>query len=262
MYMATQANVISWLEGGWKESPYAVSYIQGLGIDTDHLYGFQCKDLANAFADWLGHPLTPGDAYTAWTEPQDSFWEKVPYISGSVPQVGDMPVWRPEAYNGLAGHIDIVYKVNGSSSFISLAQNWLNASLIYGSPPRFVTHAYNLPLYGYLRPKLMEENMQAGLDVVRILAFSILGYDGEGLKLDNTRRPNALTGEADAELQRFVGQNIHDLIIQFYNEPAADNYRNKEIPAIYALARQVGNDTTTNPKLQALADAAVAYVKG
>lgn len=146
----TQSDALNWINGGWSQSPYAQQRSYGLGIDQDGFYGFQCKDFVNAYAIWLGHPFTAGNARTLWEQPQDPWW-----IKTSDPHPGDVAVFKPNAGNGQAGHTSLVKSV-GNGVFTSEDQNWINSNPDHGSPPSEVQH--NLSgIYGFLRPQLGDE---------------------------------------------------------------------------------------------------------
>ena len=154
--MATLTQINAWIDGGWKKNKYARWLGGRFGIDTDGWYGFQCKDLVNAYAMWLGHPFTAGNAESLARVKQDSWWTVIPPTS--TPKAGDVFVmWW--SYGGIQyGHTGIVRNVY-STTFRNLAQNWVGSSLNYGSPPAWVTNSRNpnKVQYGircYLRPRL------------------------------------------------------------------------------------------------------------
>lgn len=124
----------------------------GKSFDGDGVYGAQCKDYANAYAEWHGHPLRPSNAAETWDIEQDPFWIKVPYKKGIVPQTGDIVIWAPWKENQY-GHIAVVLTAS-KNDFQSVDQNWIDSNLETGSPAAIVTHNYISPaLLGYLRPQ-------------------------------------------------------------------------------------------------------------
>lgn len=166
--MATLTQIKTWLDGGWKNDRHAKWrwFWYGLrkGIDTDGWYGFQCKDLVNAYSIWLGRPFTAGNAEALWRVAQNPWWTRV--SAKSTPKIGDVGVmwWgQYEIRNGKKvwveyGHTFIV-RTNWSTTLKSLDQNWNNSNLNSGSPPSFITHTKNpnrvqYGIRGYLRPKL------------------------------------------------------------------------------------------------------------
>ena len=123
----------------------------GTEFDGDGVYGPQCVDFANAYATWLGHPLEPSDAADIWSIKQDSFWVKVPYKSGTRPQLGDLVVWGPWEDNP-DGHVSVAFESH-DDHFISVDQNINNQDGNNGA--KKVKHEYSNPdIYGYLRPSL------------------------------------------------------------------------------------------------------------
>lgn len=148
----TTNDVLNWVNGGWKNSPYARQRTYGYGIDVDGLFGFQCKDLANAYGAFLGHPFTAGNANALWDWPQDPFYQKIP--NTQLPRPGDVFVSDYFGPDGVRyDHTGIVVDNISPTGFRSLDQNWFNSNLDYGSPPAFVNHGYS-KIRGYLRPQL------------------------------------------------------------------------------------------------------------
>lgn len=125
----------------------------GKRFDGDGQFGAQCKDFANAYAQWLGHPLQPGDAAQVWHDTQDPYWQKIPHTQSFVPQLGDIVVWDARKASPY-GHVAVVLEAN-AESFTSVDQNWHNSNLETGSPAALITHTYLAPdVLGYLRPSL------------------------------------------------------------------------------------------------------------
>ena len=154
--MATLTQIKAWIDGGWKKSPFAKWRWFKYGIDTDGWYGFQCKDLVNAYSIWLGRPFTAGNAEALWRVPQNPWWTRV--SAKSTPKPGDVFVMYYSAGGVQYGHTGIVRNVY-SNTFRSLDQNWFNSTLTNGSPPAWVIHSRNSAavqygIRGYLRPKM------------------------------------------------------------------------------------------------------------
>lgn len=123
----------------------------GNRYDTDGMYGAQCKDYANAYSNFHGHPLQPSNAYPTWTLAQDPFWQKLANTPTFLPQVGDIVVWGAWTGNPY-GHIGVVLDAN-LNTFRSVDQNWFNANSTTGSPAAIVSHNYTNPrVVGFLRP--------------------------------------------------------------------------------------------------------------
>lgn len=158
--MATLTQIANWLDSGWKNDRHAKWrwFWYGLrkGIDTDGWYGFQCKDLVNAYSIWLGRPFTAGNAEALWRVAQNPWWTKIP--ATSAPKTGDVFVMWYSAGGVQYGHTGIVRSAY-STTFKSLDQNWVNSNLNSGSPPALVSHPRNSAkvqygIRGYLRPKM------------------------------------------------------------------------------------------------------------
>ena len=138
--MATQAQAKQWILAS-----------VGKRYDTDGYYGAQCKDYANAYSSFHGHPLKASNANATWTIAQDPFWQKLANTPTFLPQVGDIVVWGAWTGNPY-GHIGVVLDAN-LNTFRSVDQNWFNANSTTGSPAAIVSHNYTNPrVVGFLRP--------------------------------------------------------------------------------------------------------------
>ena len=138
--MATQAQAKQWILAS-----------VGKRYDTDGYYGAQCKDYANAYSSFHGHPLKASNANATWTIAQDPFWQKLANTPTFLPQVGDIVVWGAWTGNTY-GHIGVVLDAN-LNTFRSVDQNWFNANSTTGSPAAIVSHNYTNPrVVGFLRP--------------------------------------------------------------------------------------------------------------
>lgn len=123
----------------------------GKGYDTDGYYGRQCKDYANAYSSFHGHPLKASNANATWTIAQDPYWQKLANTPTFLPQTGDIVVWGAWTGNPY-GHIGVVLDAN-LNTFRSVDQNWFNANSTTGSPAAIVSHNYTNPrVVGFLRP--------------------------------------------------------------------------------------------------------------
>jgi hypothetical protein len=161
--MATTDQALWWIRGGWKSSRFAKTIVGiGTGIDVDGLYGFQCKDWANGYADFMGNPFTAGNAIALWQRNQPG-WTKV-----QTPQVGDVFVKNYVANDGVNyGHTGVVDEIVGSG-FYSYDQNVVNSSLDRGSPPSRIFHR-NSEMLGYLRNNNIQgEVMVNGNDITEL----------------------------------------------------------------------------------------------
>lgn len=215
--MATQQQAIDWLTGGWKKSPYAKDAGGGvLAVDTDGKYGFQCKDFVNAYAIFLGHPFTGGNANALWDVPQDPFWQKIP--ATQQPQPGDVFVRRFVSGGTEFDHTGGI-KVVDALGFLSTDQNWFNSSLDKGSPPASVYHLFDNEIRGYLRPKLEVEEM-VDVNAARILSAFVLGNNG----LRGTK--DALAGQMDDELlATWVGKAYTFVLPAMYDSQQGKEWR-------------------------------------
>lgn len=139
----TTDDALAWINGGWKSSKYVRTIPNvGTGIDVDKLYGFQCKDFANAFAEYMGAPFTGGNAIVLWTVPQAG-WHKV-----TQPQAGD--VFVRNFFSGGVNYGDTGVVKSVGADTVRVVQQNLAGSLSYGSPPAETTYAKSIML-GYLR---------------------------------------------------------------------------------------------------------------
>lgn len=154
----------------WKTSKYKRTINGKTGIDVDRLFGFQCKDLVNAYAEeHIKRPFNLGNAESLWRVDQPG-WAKQ-----KTPKPGDVFVmWY--SYNKVEyGHTGIVTKVN-SHGFYSLDQNWYGSSLTEGSPPAEVFHVFDKSIRGYLRP-IQEGNMLVNKNHLTILFKQFIGRE-------------------------------------------------------------------------------------
>ena len=123
-----------------------VKKYNGLGIDFDGYYGFQCMDLAHQYAvEVIGKdiPSAPG-AKDVWSKTVTGY-EKIPNTPTGVPQQGDIVIWGSDA--GPYGHI-AVFDHGDVNGFVSFDQNWPVNSLSH-----LQNHSYKGVL-GWLRPKV------------------------------------------------------------------------------------------------------------
>lgn len=149
--MTTQ-QALDWMNGGWQASKYCKTIAGiGKGIDVDNVFGFQCKDFANGYAEFMGAPFSFGNAIVLWDVPQPG-WHKV-----STPQVGDVFVKDYVSGGVNYGDTGLVKAIEGSN--VRVVQQNLAANLYFGSPPaeRVVAQSQML---GYLRNDNIGEDMQ------------------------------------------------------------------------------------------------------
>lgn len=213
--MATQQDAINWIN-------------QSIGkrYDTDGYYGAQCKDLANAYASYMGHPLVPSNAGPTWTLAQDGYWQKLANTATFVPQAGDIAIW-----GGNPGHISLVLPGATTSTFKSVDQNWFNANSTVGSPAAVVTHNYN-NVVGFLRPSYSAPAQggnvgKVDLGIARILAYGVGG------------RLNAHSGATDGDLNaNHVGQDTNAEVYAWFNSQEGRNWREQTLPNFIARSNE------------------------
>lgn len=135
--MSTQAQAIAYINGGWRSSNKAKTIVAagGLGIDADGVYGFQCKDLLNDFAEKQGAPFPAGNAVVLQNGAPG--WSFV-----SSPQAGDVAL-RDYISGGVNyGDGVLVMSVSGNTVAV-LGQNQTNVSLTVGHIPTTAIRATN-----------------------------------------------------------------------------------------------------------------------
>lgn len=125
----------------------------GVGIDYDGQYSFQCFDLANHYCvNVLGGKAFIGmyawEIYQSFNnQPSKNLFTRIANTPEFVPQKGDIIVWA-QSLNGKAGHVAICDGVGDTTYFYSYEQNWDGMC----HPTERVRHNYNHVL-GVLRPK-------------------------------------------------------------------------------------------------------------
>jgi len=129
-----------------------VKKYNGLGIDFDGYYGFQCMDLAHQYAvEVIGKdiPSAPG-AKDVWSKTVTGY-EKIPNTPTGVPQQGDIVIWGSDA--GPYGHI-AVFDHGDVNGFVSFDQNWPVNSLSHlqnHRPYLSTSSPQNRPLETHIR---------------------------------------------------------------------------------------------------------------
>ena len=125
----------------------------GVGIDFDGQYSYQCFDLANDYAVKVigAKPFVGMYAYEIYTnfanQPSKDMYTRIANTPEFVPQKGDIIVWS-KALNGTAGHVAVCDGVGDTTYFYSYEENWDGMN----HPTERVKHNYNCIL-GVLRPK-------------------------------------------------------------------------------------------------------------
>lgn len=142
----SKQQALAWLTATYKKG----------GVDFDGWYGKQCMDLATAYAYYVsGGAFRPtGNAIALTWQWLPNTFTRIKNVASTRPQAGDIVVWGYGSYSTY-GHVGIVTNGNPDGNlmtFISIDQNWFNASLTQGSPPAYVKHNYT-GVWGFIRPK-------------------------------------------------------------------------------------------------------------
>lgn len=127
--------------------------------DFDGRFGSQCKDLFSSYnRDVVGNPnYVSGDAWKLWDNAPPEYYDKIINTPTSVPQAGDVIIWK-QSFGGY-GHVAIF--VDGDVNKMRVfGQNYpkvtkldaKNNVIANGSPCNISTMSYD-KVQGYLRPK-------------------------------------------------------------------------------------------------------------
>ena len=122
----------------------------GIGVDFDGYYGFQCVDLYRQYVkEVLNFEQSPSlgndGAYKIWDNYRKSDFDSIGNTPQAVPQLGDIIIWSKSARLPY-GHIS-VFNYGDVNSFVSFDQNFPT-----GSTCHFQNHNYE-GILGWLRPK-------------------------------------------------------------------------------------------------------------
>lgn len=182
----TEQDALNWLNGGWRSDKYAktIASAGGLGIDQDGLYGFQCKDFANAYGIYLGAPLPAGNAIVLLQVVPDG-WNVVQ----EDPQPGDLAVRHYIGADGLDyGDVCAVLQSLGNNKYNFIGQNQTNVSLTIGHVPttfigtkqtfnRYLRRVYNGSMYTIkpIEPDLVRQHLANFTDgIVQVKATDVV----------------------------------------------------------------------------------------
>ena len=120
----------------------------GIGVDFDGYYGFQCVDLYRQYCKEVlkleQSPPVKG-AYQIWDTYLKDKFDKIKNSPEGVPILGDIVVWDKATGLGY-GHV-AVFNYGDKNSFVSFDQNFPTGSVCH-----FQNHNYTNVL-GWLRPK-------------------------------------------------------------------------------------------------------------
>lgn len=140
----TQAQALNWAHSIYKKG----------GTAYQNPYGKQCMALAVHYCVTLSgfRPWGNAIAFASMALPAD--YTRIKNVASTRPRKGDLVVWAYGSYSTY-GHVGIVTDPDPDGNlmtFVSLDQNWYNASLTVGSPPSYVKHNYS-GVWGFIRPK-------------------------------------------------------------------------------------------------------------
>jgi hypothetical protein len=122
---------------------------EGQCLDLDGAFGCQCVDLADAWANNLGHPLPLVEGAKDFADRAIPGWVWISNGQENFPQPGDLMVWNAQI--GPNGHVALCTGPADANTFTSLDQNWFGANSQTGSPAARVSHHY-FGVAGWLRP--------------------------------------------------------------------------------------------------------------
>lgn len=122
----------------------------GKGFNPDGAYGYQCKDVIDAyclflFNDWV-NTIRPSDAYATFDNSNPAFFDKIRNTPEGVPQKGDIICWDKGI--GAFGHIAIILEAN-VNTFTVVQQNGYTNTM----PAHRTTYPNYNYVIGWLRPK-------------------------------------------------------------------------------------------------------------
>ncbi|HBH95611.1 MAG TPA: hypothetical protein DDX91_07645 [Ruminococcaceae bacterium] len=174
----TVSDVVSWIKARADE---------GWNVDVDGAYGCQCVDLIYAYYEYLGYARCGGSAYQyaygSFGIPSGSGWYK-----DTTPSPGAIIVWPGNVWTGQwttsdAGHVGLVYAVEGSTVYTVET----NLSAPYnGGPARYCTRYPQNAIY--IHPDFPGTTPPPPIKYSTITPgtyFLINKYDGKALTLAN-----------------------------------------------------------------------------
>lgn len=135
-----------------------INYAPGKYFNPDNAFGFQCKDLADAYAQSIfGVPwpdsMGAANAAQAFDRAPDAFWDKLrerPGQAGWVPLRGDIIVWGGDSINRF-GHIALVVSADDNGVNVIQQDGYIQSAAFSGRL------GYSQPgtgmVVGWLRPK-------------------------------------------------------------------------------------------------------------
>ncbi|EGO2800814.1 CHAP domain-containing protein [Enterococcus faecalis] len=128
-----------------------VNSLIGKRVDMDGVYGSQCMDLTVHVMNKFFHWWPIGDAIALTTQAIPAGFQRLRVYQATDIQAGDVMIWGLGAY-AQYGHTAIAVE-NGrpDGTFVSVDQNWVNASLKVGSSAQPVKHTMD-GVWGVIRP--------------------------------------------------------------------------------------------------------------
>lgn len=128
-----------------------VNSLIGKQVDMDGSYGSQCMDLTVHVMNKFFHWWPIGDAIALTTQAIPTGFQRLRVYQAKDIQAGDVMIWGLGAY-AQYGHTAIATE-NGKSdgTFVSVDQNWVNASLEVGSLAQPIKHTMD-GVWGVIRP--------------------------------------------------------------------------------------------------------------
>lgn len=129
-----------------------VNSLIGKQVDMDGVHGSQCMDLTVHVMNKFFHWWPTGNAIVLTTQAIPAGFQRLRVYQSIEIQAGDVIIWGLGVY-AQYGHTAIAVE-NGraDNTFVSVDQNWVNASLEVGSSAQSVKHTMD-GVWGVIRPK-------------------------------------------------------------------------------------------------------------
>lgn len=211
---------VDWATNGWRQNKYAhmisaPGYASFFGIDTDGMYGAQCKDFVNAYLDTFAHWIPAGNAIDIIHDSLPGSVERIMNPGANI-QIGDVFVLNI----GQLDHTGVVTSVV-NDGFYSIDQNWFNANNVIGSPPAQVKHLFaNIACVIRLIPGKGALDMLTNLDMEEKMAQVIAG------RINRSGLPN----NDGPDLAAHVGQDAGQEFLNWYWSTEARTFREQFLP--------------------------------
>lgn len=189
----------------------------GVGIDFDGVYKFQCVDVFKQFnKDVVNAPAVSGNAVDYWTKYPFDYYERVLNAVDNYPQLGDVVIWGKTI--GPYGHIAICRDAT-LSSFVSFDQNWPVNVDSQGNGLgvcHFQPHNYTGVL-GWLRPKSIKPGNPTSpipeSDIVKVDLggdWGIMEIGAIKSTLNDLKRDNLTLQEKSKQLDGFISKWVEE----------------------------------------------------